>query len=75
MDYLISTEGKRQLILDGYLFSNQRTNNDNSITWECVERRNGGLCAARVKTLIDQVIARLNHPHTHAPNPVKIAGS
>ena len=57
MDYLISSKGRRQLILDGYLFKKRKVNSHNIISWECVERRNRRACSVCVKTLDDQVMA------------------
>ena len=72
MNYLVNTKGNRQLILDGYLFNKQKTSATNVVTWDCVERRKLHNCNVRVKSLDDEIVARLNMPHDHPPQPERL---
>ena len=68
MEFLTSRKGKRQITLNGYIFNKQKLLANNTISWECTERRNARLCMARIKTVDDQVVGRLNQ-YTHLPRP------
>ena len=63
MEFLTSNKGKRQITLNGYIYNKQKLLANNTISWECTERRNARLCMARIKTVDDQVVGRLNQ-HT-----------
>ena len=60
MEFLTSSKGKQQLVLDGYLYSKQKNLAGGIISWECVKRRNERSCAAKIKTLNEQVVGRIN---------------
>ena len=68
MEFLTNSKGKRQITLDGYIYNKQKLLSNNTISWECTERRNARLCMARIKTVDDQVVCHLNQ-HTHLPRP------
>ena len=68
MEFLTSNKGKRQITLDGYIYNKQKLLANNTISWECTERRNARLCMVRSKSVDDQVVGRLNQ-HTHLPRP------
>ena len=41
MEFVPSTRGNNELlVLDGYIYSKNKTSATGVITWECVERRN-----------------------------------
>ena len=74
MDFLISNKGKRQVILDGYLYNKQKALANNTISWECVERRNAKLCSARIKTRDGQLVGCVNDdPHPPRPETIRAA--
>ena len=73
MEFLTSSKGKRQITLDGYIYNKQKLLANNTISCECAERRNVRLCMARIKTVDDQVVSRLNQ-HTHLPRPEAVQG-
>ena len=50
MQFIISSKGKRQLVLDGYFYNKQKTLAGGVISGECIKRRNERSCSARVKT-------------------------
>ena len=72
MNYVLSSKRRRQFILDGYLFNKRKTNNNNVVTWEYIERRNKRSCSVRVKTIDDRLLARLKDPHKDPPQPERL---
>ena len=58
-------------MLDGYIYSQNKTGVTGVITWECVERRNDKACIAKLKTLNQVEVCRL-YEHRYAPDPEKI---
>ena len=56
MQIIISSKGKRQLVLDGYFYNKQKTLAGGVISWECVKRKNERPCAARNKTNNGRII-------------------
>lgn len=72
MEFVPSTRGNNQLlVLDGYMYSKNKTSAAGVITWECVERRNENSCMAKLKTLNEVEVGRL-HEHQHNPDHQKI---
>ena len=53
-------------MLDGYIYSQNKTSATEVRTWECVERRNGKLCTAKLKTLNQIEVGRLSGGQTNA---------
>ena len=56
MQFIISSKGKRQIVLNGYYYNKQKTLAGGVISWECVKR----YCAARVKTNDGRIIGCVN---------------
>ena len=73
MEFIPSTRGNKQLlVLDGYIYSEQKKLSGNIILWDCTERRKASVCNAKVKTL-NGVLHRQLHHHTHQPDPEKVS--
>ena len=71
MQFIISSKGKRQLVLDGYFYKKQKTLAVGVISGECAKRRNKRSCAARVKTNDGRIIGRVNE-HNYIMKPDRI---
>ena len=56
MQIIISSKGKRQLVLDGYFYNKQKTLAGGVISWECVKRKNERPCTAHEKTNDGEII-------------------
>ena len=39
MQFIISSKGKRQLVLDGYFYNKQKTLAGGVISWECIKHQ------------------------------------
>ena len=59
MEFIVTTQGKRQLIFDGHLYVCQKQLAKNVDSWECEHRRRN-LCKAKIKMSDDQVIEEVN---------------
>ena len=72
MEFVPSTRGNKELlVMDRYIYSQQKTLAGGVISWECVERRNAKSCIAKIKTLNGNEVGRL-HEHTHPADVEKI---
>ena len=62
----------KELVLEGFVYSQQKILKNNVISWKCTNRRNKQSCKARIKTLNGQEVGRFND-HIHLADPEKIS--
>lgn len=72
MEFVVNSKGNRQVVLDGYVYNKQKMLANNTISWDCIERRNKKACRARIKTVNDQLVGRVNGHDGHPPKPESV---
>ena len=70
MEYIRTTKESVQLHRDGYLYYKNRTPNNGNTFWECVNRRSGGGCKAKI--LVNENGELIREHRQHTPEKVLI---
>ena len=72
IEFVKNTRGNKDLlVLDGFVYSQNKISAAGVVSWECVERRNAKSCMAKLKTVNQVEVGRL-HQHTHPADHEKI---
>ena len=68
MEFTTTERGQRKLLRNGYMYVHRRNLSEGSSVWECIYRRKGYQCNAKVKlSPLDKFLDEI-HEHTRAPS-------
>lgn len=71
MEFTNTERGQRKILRNGYIYVHRRNNANGFSTWECILRRKGSQCNAKVRVSPNDEVVEQTNEHSHPPSEVE----